>query len=126
MIKNNDMGKIYKYANIYDKNCTSDNCKDHIIRRVNVNGVLEDYTMEELEKLVDDLGNDKDEDGKIKDPKAFNNASSMLLQYYEKYGYPHKDELINAFGKLKQRPINEQVIDALNDTYDNYEEIKEA
>ena len=124
MIKNNNMGKICKYANIYDKNCTSDNYKDHIIRHVNTDGILEDYTMEELEKLVDDIGNNKDDNGKIKNPQAFNNASRILLEYYNKYGYPHKEELINSFGKLKQRPINEQVTDALNNI--NNEETKEA
>ena len=120
------MGKICKYANIYSKECTSYNCKDHIIRHVDDNGILKDYTMEELEQLVDNLGNDKDENGKIRNVEAFNNASSVLLQYYQKYGYPHKDELLNMLSKAKQRPIEEQVTDALNDTYDEYEEIKEA
>lgn len=118
------MGKICKYANIYSKNCNSTNCKDNIIRHVNKDGILKDYTMEELEKLVDDIGNDKDESGRIKDIQSFNNASSILLQYYQKYGYPHKDELLNMLSKSKQRPIEEQVTDALKDT--DYEEIKEA
>ena len=48
------MGKINKYANIYNND-------GNIIRKLNDKGVLEDYTMEELEKLVDELGNDKDE-----------------------------------------------------------------
>lgn len=120
------MGKICKYSNLYDKDCTSDNHKDHLLKHVDDKGVLRDYTIDELEKLVDKLGNDKDENGKIKDTQAFNNASTILLEYYNKYGYPHKDELINAFSKIKQRPINEQVTDALNDTYVDYEEVKEA
>lgn len=120
------MGKICKYSNLYDNNCTSDNYKDHLLKRVDDKGILRDYTIEELEKLVDKLGNEKDENGRIKHIQAFNNASTILLEYYNKYGYPHKDELINAFGKIKQRPINEQVTDALNDTYVDYEEVKEA
>lgn len=120
------MGKICKYANIYSKDCTSSNCKEHIIRHVDENGVLKDYTMEELEQLVDKLGNDKDDKDKIRNIEAFNNASSVLLQYYQKYGYPHKEELFNILNSTKQRPIEEQVTDALNDTYDEYEEIKEA
>ena len=58
------MGKICKYANIYSKNCNSTNCKDNIIRHVNEDGILKDYTMEELEKFVDDI--DKNIDSSIK------------------------------------------------------------
>ena len=65
------MGKINKYANIYNKD-------GNIIRKLNNEGMLEDYTMEELEKLVDELGNDKDENNNIRDKIAFNNASKML------------------------------------------------
>ena len=39
------MGKINKYANIYNND-------GNIIRKLNDKGVLEDYTMEELEKLL--------------------------------------------------------------------------
>ena len=72
------MGKICKYANIYSTEKDNDG-KYKLIRKINNNGVLEDYTMEELEQFVDDLGNDKDEDGKIKNKLEFNNASSMLF-----------------------------------------------
>lgn len=54
------MGKICKYANIYSTEKDNDG-KYKLIRKVNNNGVLENYTMEELEQLVDDLGNNKDE-----------------------------------------------------------------
>lgn len=120
------MGKINKYSNLYDKDCTSDNCSEHVIKRV-TNGVLKNFTMEELEQLVDKLGNDKDEDGKIKNKQAFNNAASMLFQYYLKYGNPHKDELKDIIAK--QRPIEEQKKDALNtvmDEYVDYEEDQKA
>ena len=70
------MGKICKYANIYSTEKDNDG-KYKLIRKVNNNGVLEDYTMEELEQLVDDLGNDKDEDGKIKNKLAFNNSANI-------------------------------------------------
>lgn len=114
------MGKIYKYANIYDKDATSDNYKAHLIRHVNSKGVLENYTLDELKKLVDDLYNDKDEDGNIKNYQAFKNASSILEQYL------YKDGLKNAMRRKKQRPIEEQVSNALKEVYDEYEEIKEA
>lgn len=115
MIKTIYMGKICKYANIYSKDCTSSNCKEHIIRHVDENGVLKDYTMEELEQLVDKLGNDKDDKDKIRKVEAFNEALQSI-------------RIRNAINKnrTKQRPIEEQVTDALNNTYDEYEEIKEA
>lgn len=80
------MGKINKFANLYDHD-------GKILKHVNDQGILTDYNVEELEQLVDKLGNDKDENGNIKDPQAFNNASQMLFTYYMKYGYPHADEL---------------------------------
>lgn len=117
------MGKINKYANIYSKDCTSENCKDHLIRPT-IDGQLKDYSLEELEKLVDDLGNDKDDNGHIRNKQAFNNASSMLFQYYQKYGNPHKDELIHTL--TKERSIEEQTKDALNSLKDEYIDYEEA
>lgn len=113
------MGKINKYANIYNKD-------GNIIRKLNNEGMLEDYTMEELEKLVDELGNDKDENNNIRDKIAFNNASKMLFQYYQKYGNPHEKELIETL--KKSRPIAEQKEQALKtvmDEYVDYEEVKQ-
>lgn len=118
------MGKICKYANIYSTE-KDNNGEYKLIRKVNNNGVLEDYTTEELERLVDDLGNDKDEDGKIKNRLAFNNASSILFQRYQKYGNPHENDIIEAL-KSKPRPIEEQKQEALNtvmDEYTDYEEV---
>lgn len=80
------MGKINKFANLYDRD-------GKLLKHVNDQGILTDYTVEELEQLVDKLGNDKDENGNIKDSQAFNNASQMLFTYYMKYGYPRADEL---------------------------------
>ena len=62
----------------------------------------------------------KDEDGNIKNYQAFKNASSVLEQYL------YKDSLKNAMRRKKQRPIEEQVSNALKEVYDEYEEIKEA
>lgn len=117
------MGKINKYANVYSKDCTSEDCKNHLIRST-VDGKLSDYSLEELEKLVDDLGNDKDDNGHIRNKQAFNNASSMLFQYYQKYGNPHKDELIHTL--TKERSIEEQTKDALNSLKDEYIDYEEA
>ncbi len=81
------MGKINKFANIYDKD-------GNLIRHVGDDGKLKNYTTEELEELVDKLSEDKDENGNVKDPKALNNVSAMLFQYYQKYGNPHEKDLI--------------------------------
>lgn len=133
------MGKINKYANIYDKSCTTDNCQEHLLRSVGEDGILHDYTLEELEKLVDDLGNDKDENGKMRNVQAFNNASAVLYQYYQKYGNPHESEIIKAVQGLKTRDKEDQIKDALTDVLDDvtsaqtvmdeyvdYEEVKTA
>lgn len=113
------MGKISKYANLYNK-------EGDLIRQVNEDGILTDYTLEELEELVDKLGNDKDDNGKIRDVQAFNNASSMLFQYYQKYGNPHEAELIESLKKVNQRSTEEQVTDALNEVANDIEAPKET
>lgn len=47
------MGKISKYSNLYDKD-------GKLIRSVDsVSGRLDDYTIEELENLVDELAKDE-------------------------------------------------------------------
>lgn len=88
------MSKINKYANLYDKD-------GNLIRKVDeITGKLEDYTLEELEQLVDQLSNDKDENGKIRKPVELNNVNFILMQYYQKYGNPHLTEILE---KLKQK-----------------------
>lgn len=68
------MGKISKYSNLYKDNT--------LIRSVNSKGVLEKYTLKEVQDLVDKLGTEKDENGRIKDQEGFNNASYILMQMY--------------------------------------------
>lgn len=89
------MGKISKNANIYD-------LQGNILRHVDEDGKLHNYTTEELEELVDKLADDKDEDGKVKDPRALNNANSILFQYYQKYGNPHENELKELIKKYQE------------------------
>ena len=88
------MGKISKYSNIYDR-------KGNKIRSVNDKGVLEDMTMKEVQDLVDKLGTEKDENGNIKDPKAFNNASAWLMQMYNNPKYSKEKE--NFIKELNDR-----------------------
>lgn len=89
------MSKINKWANLYDKD-------GNLIRKVDEKtGKLENYTMEELEELVDQLYNDKDEDGKIKNPQALNNVNMVLMEYYRKYGNPRLKEILEKLQNSK-------------------------
>ena len=133
------MGKISKYSNIYSTN-------GELLRHVDENtGKLEKYTTEELEQLLDKLGEDKDENGEIKDKTAFLNVQQMLMQYYWKYGNPHEEEIkakleeyakqhgledqVNkAMEELKtavEESTGEEVKDTVMDEYVNYEEIND-
>ena len=97
------MGKINKYANIY---------KDgELVRHVNENGRLDNYTISEVEELVDKLANDKDENGNIKDQSALNNANSWLFGMYQKYGNPHESEILEMLKKNSERKTQKEEIE---------------
>lgn len=103
------MGKINKYANIYDK-------EGNLIRKVDKKaGKLKSYTIEELEQLVDKLSEDKDENGKVKDPRALNNASAVLMQQYStKKGRARLQEMVAELIKNKNnKTTEEQIKDAM-------------
>lgn len=87
------MGKISKYSNLYKDNV--------LIRSVNDKGVLEKYTLKEVQDLVDKLGTEKDENGRIKDQEGFNNASYILMQMYNDPKY--NDEKENFIKDLNDR-----------------------
>ena len=74
------MGKINKFANLYDKN-------GKLIRHTAEDGVLKNITIPELEKMIDEYP----EDG---DALALDNMKMALFQMYNKYGDPHREELI--------------------------------
>ena len=103
------MGKISKYSNLYDKN-------GKLIRSIDrVSGRLEPYSIEELEKLVDELA--KDETKRTE----YTNSMSVLMRMYETKGNPHKNDLIqkiNDYAKSKTKTTKAEVIDALNDIKD--------
>ncbi|WP_173431812.1 hypothetical protein [Sharpea azabuensis] len=104
------MAKLNKYANIYDKD-------GNLIRHVDSKtGKLEDYTLEELEELVDRLWEDKDENGNVKDLKAYQNASMVLMQYYQKYGNPHMAEILEKLkANMPKTNDKEEAIEALTE-----------
>lgn len=91
------MGKINKYANIYDT-------EGNLIRHVGDDGKLKNYTINELEDLVDKLAEDKDEEGHVKDPQSLNNVYSVLSEQYRK----NPKYLFNKMSELqKQRTEGE-------------------
>lgn len=103
------MGKISKYSNLYDKD-------GKLIRSIDsVSGRLEPYSIEELEKLVDELA--KDEAKRTE----YTNSMSVLMHMYETKGNPHKDDIIqkiNDYAKSKTKTTKAEVINALNDIKD--------
>lgn len=104
------MGKVSKFSNIYSTD-------GEILRHVDEEtGTLKNYTTEELEQLVDKLGEDKDENGEVRNKQAFMNAQQMLMQYYMRYGNPHEEEIKAKLEEYaKQRGIEEQVQKAMDE-----------
>lgn len=101
------MGKISKYSNLYDKD-------GKLIRSVDsVSGRLDDYTIEELENLVDELA--KDETKRTE----YTNSMSVLMHMYETKGNPHKGEIVNKINEyVKTKTTKAEVVNALNDIKD--------
>ena len=98
------MGKISKYSNLYDKD-------GKLIRSVDsVSGKLDDYTIEELENLVDELA--KDETKRTE----YTNSMSILMHMYETKGNPHKNEIVNKINEyINTKTTKAEVINALKD-----------
>lgn len=101
------MGKISKYSNLYDKD-------GKLIRSVDsVSGRLNDYTIEELENLVDELAKDETKH------TEYTNSMSVLMHMYETKGNPHKGEIFNKINEyVKTKTTKDEVINALNDIKD--------
>lgn len=91
------MGKISKYSNLYDKD-------GNFLHKPG------NYSIEELEELVDTLD---------KNSKEFANATAILMHMYEQKGNPHRDELIQKLIKQsKTKTTKAEVVNALNDMKD--------
>ena len=96
------MGKINKNSNLYDKN-------GNFLHKPG------NYSIEELEKLVDTLD---------KNSKEFANATAILMHMYEQKGNPHRDELIQKLiDQSKTKTTKAEVVNALKDI--KYEETRE-
>ena len=88
------MGKISKYSNLYDKD-------GNFLHKPG------NYSIEELEELVDTLD---------KNSKEFANATAILMHMYEQKGNPHRDELIQKLiEQSKTKTTKVEVINALKD-----------
>lgn len=88
------MGKISKYSNLYDKD-------GNFLHKPG------NYSIEELEKLVDTLD---------KNSKEFASAIAILMHMYEQKGNPHRDELIQKLiEQSKTKTTKAEVVDALKD-----------
>ena len=105
------MGKINKFANLYDKN-------GKLIRHTDKDGVLKNITIPELEKMIDEYP----EDG---DALALDNMKMALFQMYNKYGDPHREELIKRILEEQAKKTKpEEVTDKLQELNDYIEENK--
>lgn len=88
------MGKISKYSNLYDKD-------GNFLHKPG------NYSIEELEELVDTLD---------KNSREFANATAILMNMYEQKGNPHRDELIQKIiEQSKTKTTKAEVINALKD-----------
>ena len=66
------------------------------------------YSIEELEELVDTLN---------KNSKEFANATAILMHMYETKGNPHKDEILQKINEYtKTKTTKAEVVEALNET----------
>lgn len=88
------MGKISKYSNLHDKD-------GNFLHKPG------NYSIEELEELVDTLD---------KNSREFANATAILMHMYEQKGNPHRDELIQKLiEQSKTKTTKAEVINALKD-----------
>lgn len=99
------MSKINKYANLYDK-------EGNLLKKA----PLTDYTIEETEKLVDDLTEQYKNDPENKDLKLrLDNAAQWLYGLYLRYGNPHEKELVERIKQAANKDVSEdQIKEALN------------
>ena len=98
------MGKISKYSNLYDRD-------GNFLHKPG------NYSIEELEELIDTLD---------KNSREFANATAILMHMYEQKGNPHRDELIQKLiEQSKTKTTKAEVINALKDINIKDEESRE-
>ena len=100
------MAHINKYANLYD-------IDGNLIRKA----PLKNFTIEETEKLVDELTQKvKDNPDNTIYKLYLNNTVEYLYYLYNRYGNPHEKELIDIIKNASNEDISEEeVAKALNE-----------
>lgn len=91
----------HKWGNLYDVN-------GNLIKK----GPLKNYTIEETEKLVDELSEKAKENPEDKALFArLNNATQWLIGLYNRYGNPHRDEIME---KIKAAANKNVTVDEIS------------
>lgn len=98
------MGKINKYANLYDKNGN----KIRSVKNVSKDDkhtkyLLTDISMEELESMIDNYPKDGDKE-------ALDRLKMYLFNMYNTYGNPHEQELIERIKAEAEKKTSEQEV----------------
>lgn len=123
------MGNINKYSNLYNKD-------NEVIKSVNDKGILTDYSIKELEELVDSLddGNEKNNamsilqqmytNPKTKEDKEYvDQMRKDLLERLKANTSTKKEDVVKSLGE-----VEEALTEPTNDTMDEYvdhEEVKD-
>lgn len=123
------MGNINKYSNLYNKD-------NEVIKSVNDKGILTDYSIKELEDLVDSLddGNEKNNamsmlqqmyaNPKTKEDKEYvNQMRKDLLERLKANTSTKKEEVAKSLGEVEEA-LTEPTTDTM-DEYVDYEEVKD-
>ena len=121
------MGNINKYSNLYNKD-------NEIIKSVNDKGILTDYSIKELEDLVDSLddGNEKNNamsilqqmytNPKTKEDKEYvDQMRKDLLERLKANTSTKKEDVVKSLGE-----VEEALTEPTNDTIDEYVDYKEV
>ena len=123
------MGNINKYSNLYNKD-------NELIKSVNDKGILTDYSIKELEDLVDSLddGNEKNNamsilqqmytNPKTKEDKEYvDQMRKDLLERLKANTSTKKEDVVKSLGEVEEA-LTEPTNDTM-DEYVDYEEVKE-
>ena len=122
------MGNINKYSNLYNKD-------NELIKSVNDKGILTDYSIKELEDLVDSLddgGNEKNNamsilqqmytNPKTKEDKEYvDQMRKDLLERLKANTSTKKEDVVKSLGE-----VEEALTEPTNDTMDEYVDYKEV
>ena len=124
------MGNINKYSNLYNKD-------NEVIKSVNDKGILTDYSIKELEDLVDSLddGNEKNNamsilqqmytNPKTKEDKEYvDQMRKDLLERLKANTSTKKEDVVKSLGEVEES-LTEPTTDTM-DEYVDYEEVKDG